>query len=232
MKALTSILVMLTIAGCSTDELQPEMALEETQVYKKAGFRNTDTKDPHANVGLTYQNMLNAYYMLPGNASGLAQVIDRAESVAFLNPDFVRLNNDFAYVPISPDDVIPYLGDGALNELLSEEYSLHATGLLTEIAAQLDLLKAQNLPFQDVEAYFKIVDAGIINDTTLEVEERDALLTTTSIVCNALDNDRKRKRRDRDWEWMTTHLAATANAALESVPQAIMMSFITDVYQQ
>jgi hypothetical protein len=232
MKALTSILVMFTIVGCSTDELQPDPTIEDTQFYKKSGLRTTDPKNPHAHVGVIYQDMLNAYYLLPDNAFNLQHVIDRAEAIALLNPDFVNLNDDAAYVSLSSDDIAPYLTDGALTELLTEEYSTHAVGILTEIASQLDILKAQNLPFQDVEAYFKEVDAAIVDDTTLEIEEQEALLITTSLICNAMDNDRKRKRRDRDWEWMTTHLAATANAALESVPQAIMMSLVTDVYQQ
>lgn len=230
MKALTSMLAVFTLAGCSTDALQPEATIAETPFYKISVVDTTGYKNPYSNVGLLYQDMLDAYYLLPDDAPDLVQAIKRVEAVAFLNPDFVTLLNDAPYVPIGPDAITPYLTDGALIGLLSPEYSAHAARLLAAIAAQLDLLKAQDQPFQAVEAYFKDADAAIANDTVLATAEREALLTATAIVYNALDNDRKRKRRDRDWEWMTTHLAATANGALESVPQAIMLSIVTDVY--
>ena len=230
MKALTSILVMFIVAGCSNDAFQPEPITNNDDLYKKSGKNGKNRSNPHAQAGAVYQELLNEYYLLPKGSGDMGMVIARIDSIAAQNTEFALLNSASPYSPLSTADVAPYLNGGELSELLSQDYSAHAADILMDVAVALEDMKAQDLPYQDVESYFRNLDSNIQDDPLLPDEEKEALFTTTTIICNALDNDRKRKRRDRDWEWMTTHLAGTANAAMESIPQAIMMSLAIDVY--
>ena len=231
MKVLTSIMVMFILSGCSTDDLQQDTITDSTNSFNKLAKKNRSQKNPHAHVGAVYQNLLDSYYRLPNVATDLEDFIEQIETIATLDPGFANLNYNSSYKPLSSAEIAPYLAGGTLEDLLSQDYSLQARAILSDIAGELESMKALDLPYQNVEAFFKVADASIAGNPTLTIEEKDALLITTTIVCNALDNDRKRKRRDRDWEWMTTHLAATANAAIESTPQSIMMSLATDAYQ-
>ena len=231
MKALTSILALFILAGCSIDEGPQPTATDGNTVHlKKSGIEGAVFQNPYAPAGVLYQEILDAYYVLPADNKDVQEMIARIETIALSNPGFLSLSGASAYSPLTPSDLVPYEQDGSLGDLLSDSYSDHAKDILTTIAAQLESMKAQDLPYQNVEAYFNSLDNSISADTLLSEKDKTALFTTTALVCNALDNDRKRKRRDRDWEWMTTHLAATANASLESVPEAIMLSLATDIY--
>ncbi|MFP9097765.1 hypothetical protein ACLI09_01820 [Flavobacterium sp. RHBU_24] len=230
MKLITSLFVFSILAGCSTDDPQPATATYKNDFYKKTGNSVNATGNTYAQAGVVYQEMLDAYFLLPDIPGNLQQVIGRAENIAFLNPGFITLDSASPYQPLEASDFTPYLQGGTIEGLLSQGYSNQAREILIAMASELEQMKAQNLPFQDVAAFFKESDGNIASDLSLAASEKNAMLATTAIICNALDNDRKRKRRDRDWEWMTTHYAATANAALESVPQAMIMSFVIDVY--
>jgi len=229
MKSLTSILILLLITGCATDDLPPDTTAPATAFAKKANS-SAAAANPFDFTGPVYQELLDTYYQLPDTTGNLTLVIARAEAIGMQNKAFRSMLDDAGYRHLAPLDIAPYLNGGTTDELLTNQYSSHARGILSDMAAELDQMKAKDLPYQDVAAFFRISDGDILADPQLTAAERDAMLATTAIITNALDHDRKRRRRDRDWEWMTTHFAATANAAMESVPQAIMMSLVTDVY--
>ena len=231
-KILVSTLFLFLLAGCSPDEPFREAPAETATAHKKSSQRephNPSNRNDH--VGLIYGQLLDAHYNIQTAGLNLGQLIDRGETLAFLNPGFVSLVGQSSYMPLKEADVQPYFpANQPIETLLSTDYGPRATGILFEIASGLDELKGKDATYQEVYSYMLAIESSIVFDEEISQDEEDALLTTTSIIRTALHHDKKRRRRDRDWEWMTSNFAATANAALDSQPQAIMMSFATDVY--
>ena len=234
MKALASTLILFYLAGCSPEESSREASTDTGLSYKMMHTEEPfNPENDNDTIGIIYSDLLDAYYLSPASdTTTLQQLIDYGEALAFLNTGFLALSGQGAYVPIDGQDVQPYLivDPASFDDLLSPAYGEAAREFLINIAAELGNLKNKDAPYQEVYNYLVDAEAAIIDDPALIGQERNALLTTTSIIRNALYHDKKRKRRDRDWEWMTSNIAATANAAMESPQQAIIMSFATDVY--
>lgn len=233
MKVFASTLFLFLLAGCSPEELSMKDSADTSNHYRK--MRTQEPFNPaNANdhVGVVYGELLDAYYLLPPANLNLQQIIDQGEVLSALNSGFLSLSGHLPYDPLDVQDVQPYLmvDEDAFEDVLSPLYSETAVTYLYGISTSLASLKNSNLPYKDVYSYLVSIESAISADPQLTIQERDALLTTASIVRHSLHNDKKRKRRDRDWEWMTSNFAATANAAMDSQQQAVMMSFATDVY--
>ena len=232
MKVLASTLLLLVLAGCSSEDTSVEPSAVSGLSKKNGTAFPGNANNPNDYAGIIYSDLLDDYYGLDAGTLTLQQVIEHGEALAFLNPGFLGLADIAAYDPVTVAQITPYLDKGQeLESLLSPSFSLAARNIFTTLGDQLTQIKLVNGTYQ--EAYNIIIqtEAEILAEPDISIGERSAMLTTTSILRYALHHDGKRKRRDRDWEWMTTHLAATTNAALESKPQAMMMSFATDVYQ-
>lgn len=233
MKVFASTLVLFLLAACSTEELSmKDPAAAGTYNKKTRAQEPFNPANPHDHVGAVYGEILDAHYQLPAAQLNHQQLIEQGETLSFLNSGFLSLPGNVPYVPLEAADVQTYLDvtTATLEAALSTAYSTNAIGYLSEIAASLRDLKASDAPYQDAYTSLVAIEAAISSDGQLISREREALLATASIVRIALHNDKKRKRRDRDWEWMTSNIAATAAAAMESQQQAIIMSFATDVY--
>lgn len=114
---------------------------------------------------------------------------------------------------------------------LSDNYSPAAKEYYGEITEELGKLKANNATYDEVYDFLVSREGTVVANAAIPDDESSAILMTTSLLRYGLYHDKKRKRRDRDWDWMTGNIAATANAALESEAEAIVVSFATDVYQ-
>ncbi len=232
MKVFASALLLLVLAGCSNENVSVEPSAVSGLSKKNGTTLPGNPNNPNDYAGVIYSDLLDDYYGLNAGALTLQQVIDHGEALAFLNPGFLGLADIAAYDPVTAAQITPYLTKGqALESMLSPLFSLAARNMFITLSDQLTQLKLENGTYQEAYNIIFQTEAAIIAEPDISAGERSAILTTTSILRYALHHDGKRKRRDRDWEWMTTHLAATANAALESKPQAMMMSFATDVYQ-
>lgn len=232
MKVFASTLFLFLLAGCSPEELSMNASDDAGNHYKKSGSQeplNPANSSDHA--GVVYGELLDAYYLQPTAEHSLQQTIEQGEALAFNNPGFLLLSGHVPYIPLEAQDVEPYLlaDPESLEDFLSAAYSDNAIAYLSDIAINLQNLKDSNAPYQDVYSFLVATESAISSDHQLTGQERDALLTTASIIRTALHYDTKRKRRDRDWEMMTSNFTATANAAMDSQQQAIIMSFVTDV---
>lgn len=234
MKALASTLILLTLlAGCSPESSSVEENTSlEVISHKKSAAIPANLSNPMDSAGKVYIRLLDAYYETSPDMDDLTLIIDRGESIAFSDDGFLNLPDVSAYNPISISDLEPYLDvqGSDIRNLLSSAYSTTGKNYLKTLTLQLTQLKALDLTYD--QAYISIValESIIAKDITIQQFEADALLTTTSVLRYALYHDKKRKRRDRDWDWMTGNIAATANAAIESQPQALLASFATDIY--
>lgn len=228
MKIIASTSIMLILAGCSPEQLPNDAVQAYNLPHKGAGYSQKKAAIP-MNCGLTYNELLDGYYGSPLNAPTLTEILAIAHELAYSDSGFLLLSGSADYQNVSPDNVQPYTLPKSLESLLSTGYSPASRALLLDMAAQISSLKEKDVPYQRVNAYLASVnDSTVLNE--LSDTERKALLITTSLLQSAYAHDGRRRRRDRDWRWMTGHFAATANAALESAPQAIITAFAADVY--
>lgn len=236
MKAITSLIVLLCImAACSPDSTKEELSTSTQTFSRKNGSvepNNPENANDH--IGTVYQSLLDAYYNAPLYKPSLSQIIAQGETLALQNPGFLSLLNDEVYITPSQSEITPYLEtqETEIANLLSSSYGTATQNLFTSIVGELNALKISDATYSQVYTSLIYYEDQAMTNPDIGEEELSGFLTTTAILRNALYHDGKRKRRDRDWEWMIGNIAATANSALESKPQAIMMSFATDVYQQ
>lgn len=237
MKVFASTLLLLIMAGCSSDDgsivLSAENAITSEPYHKKNGAQSpANASNTYDYAGEIYFALLEEFYKLDHSAMTLQQVIVQGEALAFQNLAFQSLDGLETYEPIAAEAISPYQAiDGqAVSHHLSAGYSPKAKAIYSQLDNQLTLLKAKDAPYQEAHTALVEAEAIIAAEQDLSNEERSAMLTTASILRYALSHDGKRRRRDRDWEWMTGHVVATANASLQSVPEAIIVSFATDVY--
>jgi len=234
MKLFTSTFLLVILAGCSPEDTISDASGNDENAYKKKmALSAGNPSNNYDYTGVLYLELLESHYKSTQPALTLQQLIGHGEALASVNPGFLALDDFMAYQPISVADVMPYLtADGQdIENFLTDSFGPVAVTFIEEITTQLSLLKAADASYAQVHASMIEIEASITARQGLPDDERAALLITTSILRYALYHDGKRKRRDRDWEWMTGHIAATANAALDSKPQAILMSFSIDVYQ-
>lgn len=234
MKALTSIFIfMIVLTGCSSEDSIPQApASHPVSFYKKAGGEPANPGNGKDAGGSVYMDLLDAYYATPPADNTLQGIIAFGEAVAFAHPLYGSLPGAQDYQPISPADIVPYLNvdDQDIKTLLCEGYAPQAKAFLEAMTTELARLKAAGAPYGEAYSYLIAFETEVAEAKSISLNEADAILTTTSILRYGMYHDKKRRRRDRDWDWMTGNIAATANAALESQPQAILTSFATDVY--
>ena len=233
MKTITPIIVLIyLLAACSPENNDATQSPKPSAFTMKDGV--TIPNNPYNSydfVGATYTELLDGYYSTTANPTSLQQVILEGESLALQNAGFLALMNSEGYSPITVSQVQPYFQTvGDVTDLLSTGYGGKSREIFTDISLSLASLKQSGANYQEVYNELAGIEAITMNNAEIPNAERAGILTTTSILRNALYHDTKRKRRDRDWEWMIGNIAATANAALESKADALLIAFATDVY--
>ena len=237
MKVFASTLLLLIMAGCSSDDVSEVLSADSSAAsdhyYKKQDIQAPENPaNPQDYTGQIYFGLLEEYYKLDPTDLTLQQVISQGEALAFLNPDFLSLDGIESYEPVTVSDILPYqvIEGQDIRLHLAAGYGPAAREIYAMLNDELTQLKAKDATYQEVHEVIVETEANIISAQDISMPERTAMLVTTSVMRNALHHDGKRRRRDRDWEWMTGHVVATANASLESIPEAIIISFATDVY--
>jgi hypothetical protein len=234
MKVFASIALVLLLASCSPDGIAP--AQQQFSVsglsYKNGAGLPANPSNPEDFIGTLYSELLEEYELLNTKPATLPLLIQQCETLACINADFLALDDFSAYDPISVSDVQAYQNIDAadLRSHLSFGYSTAGKDLYVALADELTVLKANDGTYQEACQAIMTTEALIITTPNLTATERHAMLMATSIMRNAVYNDGRKRKRDRDWEWMTGHYAATADGALESSPQALLLSFVTDIY--
>jgi hypothetical protein len=237
MKIFASIcLLSLVITGCSQDSVLTEHAAETaagTSYAKMGAVIPANPANEKDYTGLIYERILDAYYALPESARSFQQTIATGEQFAFADTGFLSLDGAAAHQAISSAELEDYLtlSGTDIESYLSGSYGLAAREIYSALTEELGTLKANKATYDEVYAYLVSLEEEVLDNAAIPNDEASAILVTSSVLRYGLYNDKKRKRRDRDWDWMTGNIAATANAALESEAEAILVSFPTDVYQ-
>ncbi|WP_330441505.1 hypothetical protein [Flavobacterium sp. C4GT6] len=234
MKVFTSLTLLLILAGCSPDGIAPaQQELSASGLsHKNAIALPANPSNPEDFIGTLYAELLQEYELLNTKPATLPLLIQQGETLAWANADFLAMEDLSAYDPISVADVQAYQNIDAadLRSHLSAGYSTVAKDLYVALAAELTAVKANDGTYQEACEAIMETEGLIIAAPNLMATERNAMLMAASIMRNAVYDDGRKRKRDRDWEWMTGHYAATANGALESSPQALLLSFVTDLY--
>ena len=233
MKVFTSLTLLLILSGCSPDGIAPaQQELSPDLLHKNAIALLANPSNPEDFIGTIYAELLQEYELLNTKPATLPLLIQQGETLAWANADFLALEDLSAYDPISVADVQAYqnINTADLRSHLSAGYSTAAKDLYVALAAELTAVKANDGTYQEACEAIIATEALIIAAPDLTATERHAMLMASSIMRNAIYDDGRKRKRDRDWEWMTGHYVATANGALESSPQALLLSFVTDLY--
>lgn len=232
MKAITSSIILLSLlAACSPEDTVSEMQTNEQAAYLKKAASTENPTNPNDHIGSIYGTLLASYYAIPEQDLTLEQVISQGQTLLMQDKAFLTLLENEPYVPITAEEVYPYFDvEGDIAVLLDQRYGPKAVEIYQSATNTLGTLLQADVPYGEIHTALIPIEDLAIDAKELPEAERVAILTTISIVRNALSKGGKPRRRDRDWEWMIGNIAATANAALDSRPQAIMACFATDVY--
>lgn len=234
MKVFTSLTLLLILTGCSPEGIAPaQQELSASGLsHKNANALPANPSNPEDFIGTLYAELLQEYELLNTKPATLPLLIQQGETLAWANADFLALEDLAGYDPIGVADVQAYQNIDAadLRSHLSSGYSTVAKDLYVALVAELTAVKANDGTYQEACEAIMATEALIITATNLTATERHAMLMASSIMRNAVYEDGRKRKRDRDWEWMTGHYAATANSALESSPKALLLSLVTDIY--
>lgn len=232
------IIICLTIAfsAISCEKENEYSNPSENEKHMVAYSKTGDTEpqnpsNPYDMAGQIHNQIAEHYIGGPLNPPRML-LAEYVEGLAFQNPDFAMLGNN--YTPVSLTGIVYILN---FTEKSAAE-SLDAFGLgnnsKQEILAfiqQVAMLQHENKDYSVIYNYIVTYETTIIADKVLMPESKKAILTLTSIARygNYFAKKHKQKPRDRDWDVSVGCLVAGLSGTTESTQKAITKSLIAEI---
>ena len=202
-----ALLFGLTLISCSSDyQNTPE---GNTGSKSSAGIEINPTCcfECDAQVfGTVYERLIGSTDTI-GQQALLDTCLERA--------DFIPLYAE-GYADIKTAELMVVITQGqgdfsTLQPLL--ELSDPAFGRLLQLVQGMSALKAALADQRKVTDYILSSESLILRDSGIPACEKKMLLTTSAIIRQRLDVEKRKKRKDRDWELSIGHIAATSYGA-------------------
>jgi len=221
-------LPLLTIA-CTDDSSTEitETAQEFKGVKKKVGISPRNTANPYDLAGSAHNDILDIIDDTSINSYSIEDIAAVIDSISALNPDLALFPNDTT-VSSKLSEITWIVNDNdAITEVLTTStLGNSAKSSLTSFVNS--LLLATDDPYEDIYAMIVGYETNVINSTGFTSEEKQILLTTTSVVRYSVY---RKKREDKDWDTSVGNIAATVSGAEEGLVLGLKMAVTVGLCQ-
>lgn len=212
---------------------------EETKLNNNRSSKKTNDELPinssnsYEFVGQAYQDILHQYYsdsILPTINDSIIEKINWKASTHFLFKDFVTA--DYNLIPKSSINNMVLDSNTALDSILSnlslptkEKYDFKA--FISTVLYKVD----NELDYVDIYNYVIAYESEIENSNELSSNEKEYLLTVTSIIRHSVYAKKRRpkKNTDLDWYWLTANFTGAIEGAQFGKNHAILAALKTGI---
>lgn len=225
MKNILFALAVPLLAGCSAEEFSSTSGLASFSKSALDDAEAANPANPYDSAGQHYLDLSDAFGALADVPVQDAEIISSAENLAWTMPLAMGGYNTAVSQNIK-----------ALRDLGNANPSAAFLGVPTSLAfrtqlqdgiASLALLKNSDAGFGEVYTLLLACETSALN-SGLSQKEKEALLSTYSIIRYSLYNSSRRKRKDRDWELLVGNYAGIAYGAAESTANAIVAALLCE----
>lgn len=212
------------LSSCDSEELTSN----HQQQLKKTMSPSTSSDNPFDAIGILYNVLFDAYAASNNRddtIEGIAVKINELiTGYSNLEPTTITINAGFTD---RVEQILNY-PEHSLDIIVSEVgLSVRVKAKLNDLIELVSGVTTNDYPeiLVDVISYEK----GIITDVSLTPEEKEVLLTVSSIVKYSLYDNGDRK--DKDWDLSVGNIVAAAYGAAHSGQDALLMGLTTKIFQ-
>ena len=235
MKNLCFLSLFFAVISCSNDEIPLDTSSElATNSYSKFGDTlPQNSENPYDDAGRIQHEVLLSYYKGGSLASSLSGTIQIVDSIANQNSSYTSIKG--SAIVVVPESRMLYLlseRDSTLARVLRNlPISLYAKQSLSGYVSSITTKVLNNDSYALIHDYSVDYEFDVVNDILLTTEEKELLLTTSSIARYSVFMKRKRpkKNTEPDWDWLTANLVGGAEGAVISSAEAISRAAVLGI---
>lgn len=234
MKNIYSCLIILTFfASCADDENSAQNTNPALSNRSSGDILPAYNANPYDKAGLIYDEIFDSYYDGTSRSTNVQSVIAEVESIANANSSFVSININ-GYQSLTAERV-QYLAERNMSDIggiigasnLSPNAKTSFSNFLLSFVA---LYASENDAVLLYDAIVKY--EGTVIDSLLFTEnDRQVILTTTSIVRYNSYRAKKKPKKNTDPDWIISvgHAFGTVEGAEENMAKAIVEGLVTGI---
>lgn len=224
------IFAMLCIACDSHDLISDTEAVEhpEATMLKRGETPPFHSANVYDYAGQVHSDIFNSYYDLPPLPTSLDSVVALVTTEMAAHDYFKGLSNYHynAFTTATVDSIIQYPTVALETAIDASSLSLTAKGSLKTFIDDLFLKVNEEEDYADVYDFILDYEVLLIDSIDYRADEKEFILTVTSIARHSIYNKEKKPKQpyDPDWDWLTTCIVGSVKGAGDGVPEAIDMA--------
>lgn len=197
-------LLLLILSSCSNER---DFTVSDTTKYRESKSTESigfplNTKNPYDQKGKRYYEAMQEFYV----DNNKPQSIDEIHTlISFLN-NFNRnkLSHKSQDLGYTTEEIAAILSNPSIKLVEIVNNSLISSQSKSQLISFIEyLIEQQNLEYTEIRDYIIAFDSTIISSTVINDEEKETILTVSTITSYALYAEAERK--DRDWETSVGH---------------------------
>lgn len=211
-----------------------QTASEEIGSKKSTYSKISDTVSPvnfsnaYDFIGQEYEQVLNSYYAASNLPKDAASIIEKVNLEARKNVFFDNLLlADYNLIPQSSISYLVSDGRTALDQIVSDlSLPSDAKATFNTFLSNV-LLKVDNEDdYMAIYSYVVMYESTVQDSVELSANEKEYILTVTSIIRHSVYARKKRpkKNTDLDWYWLTANFSGALEGAQLGQRHAILTS--------
>lgn len=200
---LLCIVVLFLLFSCSSEEeLNTKSSTIAHTGSSNASLVPGNNSNPYDQTGLDYYNELTEFTKQYGHANSAQELT--AQMLFLSRGSDRRKMSGKSLIMLTPEMVTLILSNPQAELIaLIESSSLSLEIKSNLIAFVLDLVNKQNDDYDEVYSFIVAYETAVLQDISLEQDEKDTILKVSSISRYSLYAEAQ--RRDRDWETGVTN---------------------------
>lgn len=194
-----------------------------------------NNSNPYDEAGWVYTELFETYYANGDLGGTVSQIATKVQTIADANSSF-NVMKDSTYHPVSVEQV-QYILDHrstCVNDIISAStMTAHAQSSLTTFVNSLVVLFDNESNSEVLYQFVVDYEDTILNDSLLTVNDRQIILTTTSIARHSsyLARRKPKKNTDPDWIIFVGNVIAATSGAEYGPAEAVTMALVTGIAQ-
>lgn len=233
MKKLLWIITLISpflLTSC-TDELviEPETNALHNEILQRKGLLTPrNCINPYDTIGKIQNMVLDIYLSANHNHGTIEEINEEIKSITnnFSNISLESISSTYSPIGLI-SDIVNSPGNSLNTIITNSHLTNHAKLSLTGFIDSLLFLQAEE--YEDIHELIITYESFVIENMTLNNEDKRVILTTSSIARYSFYYEKKRK--DKDWETSVGNIAASVSGALENSLTAVSMALVTGLSQ-
>ena len=235
-KFILAILAFALLNSCSGDHEFSEIDTNGTDLIRQERLgdilpQNSDNDFDVA--GILHNEIAIQYYdrkTFPTTSAGIAALVD---SIANSNNGFLSIKgSNYGGVPVQRVDFLLQPRDSCVSRViktsgLSSRAKLQLRGFVNDLE---DLIENED-SYPVIYSFITSFESAVMGDSLLSANDKEVVLTTTSIARHSAHMKKKKPKRPRDpdWDWLTANIMSGTDGAVDGTADAVTRAVVTGI---